>query len=449
VTGSAARDASARRAAVRGLCPTGRAGRVALSAASVGVPLAATVVLLGACGDGSASGGAAGAWRAQVDTVGDTIVVRTLAGSEWGANARLVEELRIGELEGREELTFGSIRSVAPAADGRVFVLDNQVPVVRVFGADGAHLYSFGRRGSGPGEMVSPDALALLPDGRVLVRDPRNARISVYAPDGEPLTTWRIDGTFATSDPMYVDTAGRVYTQVLLSDAMGENMVIGLQRFDDGVPRDTIRPPTWNFSPAQLTATREDGDSRSISRTGVPFTPAASWGVSPHGHVVGGLSTRYAVETFHPDGRIVRFERTTDAVPVQPGERAFRERQVTRNMRNTDPNWRWSGPAIPATKPPFSRVRTDADGRIWVQVATPGEIVPEAERPDPPASGDAGPEPWRDPMHFDVFESDGRFLGSLRAPAAFTWMAARGDHVWGVARDEFDVPYVVRLRIER
>lgn len=115
---------------------------------------------------------------------------------------------------------------------------------MRVFDAAGAHQFSFGRRGGGPREMLAPDALALLPDGRVLVRDPRNARISVYTPDGEPLTTWRIDGSFATSEPMYVDSAGRVYTQVLVTAPMAENMEIGLQVLDgDGAaPTRCARP---------------------------------------------------------------------------------------------------------------------------------------------------------------------------------------------------------------
>jgi hypothetical protein len=435
--------------AERGGVAAGRArGCVRRSVAGLG--RAALAGVLAACGGADGRGGAAGDWQARVDTLGDTIVVRTERGSAWGDRARLVEEVRIGELDGPAHYTFGRIRSVVPSADGRLYVLDEQVPAVRVFDAAGAHILSFGRRGSGPGEMQRPDAMALMPDGRVLVRDPGNARISVFTPEGESLESWRIDGTFSTSDPMYVAADGRVFTQAIISERMAERMEVGLVTLQDGgTPGDTLRAPVWNYEPPLLTATNESDGGRAISRTGVPFTPQTSWTLDSHGRVVGGLGTRYAVEAFRTDGRILRIERTTPAVPVQPGEREFREHQTTRNMRNTDPNWRWSGPSIPGTKPPISRVRVDHDDRIWVQVAAPGEVVPEAERPDPPASGDVGPTPWRDPLVFDLFEGEGRFLATLHAPPRFTWTASRGDHVWGVTRDELDVQYVVRLRIER
>ena len=65
-------------------------------------PLAATLVLavtlagLTACG-----GDRAPALQVQRDTVGDT-VVRTLAGSAWGTDARLEAEMRVGAFEGED-----------------------------------------------------------------------------------------------------------------------------------------------------------------------------------------------------------------------------------------------------------------------------------------------------------------------------------------------------------
>ncbi|MDE2679029.1 MAG: hypothetical protein OXI76_14110 [Gemmatimonadota bacterium] len=48
-----------------------------------------------------------------VETRGDTTVVRTLSGSVWGAEANLVAEFAIGELDGPDEYLFGSIGSFA------------------------------------------------------------------------------------------------------------------------------------------------------------------------------------------------------------------------------------------------------------------------------------------------------------------------------------------------
>ena len=82
-------------------------------------PLASLIgplcVTVGAC-----SGGADGdsiAWQTTRDTVGDTIIVRTVSGSAWGST-QLVEEARIGVLDGPDEYTFGRISAIDTGPDG-------------------------------------------------------------------------------------------------------------------------------------------------------------------------------------------------------------------------------------------------------------------------------------------------------------------------------------------
>jgi len=53
---------------------------------------------------------------------------------------------------------------------------------------------------------------------------------------------------------------------------------------------------------------------------------------------------------------------------------------------------------------------------------------------------------------FDVFETDGTYLGRVRAPLEFSSSPTPifdGDRVWAVTRDQLDVPRVVRFRVER
>ncbi|MXX72042.1 MAG: 6-bladed beta-propeller [Gemmatimonadetes bacterium] len=100
------------------------------------------------------------------ETIGDTMVVRTLSGSVWGTEATLVPEVAIGDLDGPEEYLFGSIRSIAVADDGTIHVLDVQAQHVRVFDSLGVYVETLGRRGEGPGEFSEAEAIAVLPDGR-------------------------------------------------------------------------------------------------------------------------------------------------------------------------------------------------------------------------------------------------------------------------------------------
>ena len=84
------------------------------------------LVAAGVAGCDADPGPGAGADIA-TDTIGDTIVTRTLAGGVWDGIGELVPELSIGHgVDGEEEYTFGRIASLAVDDDGNVYVLDGQ-----------------------------------------------------------------------------------------------------------------------------------------------------------------------------------------------------------------------------------------------------------------------------------------------------------------------------------
>jgi hypothetical protein len=61
-----------------------------------------------------------------------------------------------------------------------------------------------------------------LPDGRVLVLNPRSRRILVYSPDGTPLTYWTAAGSAGDLNPnrLSVDTAGYVNLSANITDTV-------------------------------------------------------------------------------------------------------------------------------------------------------------------------------------------------------------------------------------
>lgn len=409
------------------------------------------VVMVGAGCGGDPGVGGAGSWVAEHDTVGDTVVVRTVDGSVWGGERTLVEEIRIGTLEGPAETTFGRVANVGVDASGRIHVVDAQARTVRVFDPAGTYLHSVGHEGEGPGELQQPSGIAFHPDGRLLVRDFGNTRINVYSADGEPLDTWRLPGGFSHGYPLHIDTAGHTYTAIIAEPLEPIGWRMGLLHFDpNGQIVDTVRIPEWDYEPPVLTAVRRsDGRESGWSRSNVPFTPTESWTLSPFGYFVGGVSTRYVVDLFRRDAPVLRIERLTPPVPVLPDEREDRERIMVNNMRRTESGWRWDGPGIPEHKPPFHSLQIDDDGRIWVALYQPGRLRDDAaDIPDVEESGFARSR-WIEPLVYDLFEPDGRFLGTLPMPDRFRPHFARGDLVWGVIRDELDVEYVVRYRLMR
>ncbi|UCG85511.1 MAG: hypothetical protein JSW71_16475 [Gemmatimonadota bacterium] len=191
-----------------------------------------------------------------IDTVGDTITVRTVSGSVWGDTAFLEAEVTIGMVEGPDEYPIGNPTSIASDANGVIYILDRQVPIVRAYGPDGAHLRDIGREGDGPGEYRNPGAIATLPDGRLMVCDPGNLRVSIFSPAGEYSGQAWYPGGFHTSRRLFVDTAGYAHSMVLLEYGNAPwDWEYGLARIDpeEGII-DTLALPRWSYQPAQITA---------------------------------------------------------------------------------------------------------------------------------------------------------------------------------------------------
>lgn len=406
--------------------------------------LAAAALLTTACTGSDANERSA---TVEYDTIGDTIIARAQETPAWGDSVRLVEEVRIGELDGADEYTFGSVVSMTVDSSGAMYVLDRQALTVRVYDENGRHLRDIGRSGAGPGELSRPHGLDFMPDGRLAVRDFGNARINFYDASGESVGTLTIPAQFSTSTPMQIDTLGRIYTSVIADRPEGQIFRVGYQRFGaDGSTQDTIRRPRSEFQTQPLTARSPDGSG--MSATSVPFAPNIEWTLDRGGNVVWAITSAYAIHTTR-DGRPFRITRTIDPVPVDPSEKAAAEQGVISSMRMTQPNWSWQGPAIPDAKPFIGTITVAHDGRIWVQVRQPGERQP----PDPAREREPGAPPpadrWPEPTAFDVFEPDGTWLARIHVPDRFVPMFRRGDHVWGIHRDEYDVNYVVRMRIDR
>lgn len=81
----------------------------------------------------------------------------------------IATEVRHVPLEHSELALIGDLGAIAPRPDGNILALDRMTMRVLEFDAEGGFLRWKGRPGDGPGEFRSPAALALLPDGDVLV----------------------------------------------------------------------------------------------------------------------------------------------------------------------------------------------------------------------------------------------------------------------------------------
>ena len=402
-----------------------------------GVPVVVASLGLAACGPDAPAVGPS----VEVVRIGDTTIVRTLSGSVWGRDGTLVPEASIGELDGPEEYLLGRVLGLAVDGDRNVYVLDGQAQHVRVFDETGVHVATVGGRGEGPGEFARAEAIAVLPDGRLAVRDPGNMRIQVFDPVSGETEEWAYNSgnSYRPGSPLHNDVGGRTYLSA--RGQSGDDVVIVLG--PDGTHLDTLPEPTGDHEPAVV---RAEGTNAMVIVV-VPFAPSFVWTVHTSGHFLTGLSSDYRIDLARDDG-LLRIERDYDPVPVSDGEAAHRRETTVRMIRRSIPGWTWDGPPIPSHKAVFDGLFAGRDGRIWVRLPTEGRRVDNVDHdPENPLSQAVS---WRESTRYDVFDAEGTYLGAVAAPDALrSWPAPvfDHDHVWAVAEDELGVERVVRYRI--
>jgi hypothetical protein len=222
-----------------------------------------------------------------------------------------------------------------------------------------------------------------------------------------------------------------------------------VQILPDGTPGDTLREPETGYEPPRIEARHETEDGGvNANVSGVPFSPSETTVLTRHGYWIHGISTDYVLTLLKPQGPL-RVEKAHDPVPITDGERGEEEAFTIRNMRNTDPNWRWNGPPIPEDKPPYQGIFPGEDGTVWVRVSQPG-IRTEDPSYDP-TDPEAIPDEWHEPVAFDVFDDEGRYRGAVTTPEGFSLSPPplfTREWVLATTRDEFDIQSVVRFRVE-
>ncbi len=96
-----------------------------------------------------------------------------------------VERVRV--IEGGDRLGLRHPSNVGVTSDNRVLVLDGVSNRVVIYSYEGEFQGSFGRGGSGKGELNLPLGMALDAEDNIYIADSGNARVQIYRPDGSHL----------------------------------------------------------------------------------------------------------------------------------------------------------------------------------------------------------------------------------------------------------------------
>lgn len=401
-------------------------GRRGAGRGAVALPFFVACLALAGCRGEAAEAG----WAGTVDTLANGAVeVRSPAEGLWeeGEEWRLVEELRIGTIDGEGPMVFGQVADVGADDTGRIYVLDAQAAELRAFGPDGTHVWTAGGEGQGPGELSTPAGLAVR-DGRIWVVDSRNSRYVVYDTAGAlveehprdllgPFGGW--GGGFAPD--------GRLHDFGALMVEPGRFASAYVVLDPEMEPVDTIPLPEYS-SPSFEPVTVSLQAATMSMRPSVPFSPGLVSRLEPGGLLWTAITDDYRIHGQTPEGDTVRVvSRAYEPVPVSTEERDSAIARLTEQFGGGGATFDAS--RIPAEKPPFEALTVTPDGHLWILTS--------------PVRGDTV-------RTYDVFDPEGRYLGAVEAPDRIRPDPhVRGTKVYGYVTDELDVPWVVRWRLEK
>lgn len=337
--------------------------------------------------------------------------------------------LELGRMEGEGPDLFGEIRDVAHLPSGDVAVADVQVPEIRVFDEAGEHVRTVGRPGQGPGEFRSIWWMDGLPGDSLVVVDHLQRRASVFAPDGEPVRSFRLD-------PAVGQEAGAVGAGDLVGGdrLVVEEDVVGPAEGED---RMEIRVHTVDLEgeEADEVGLFPHVDLGGPQNRGVPLS---GWLVVAAGDslVWAGHTADFQLRGFDAEGtlrRIIRLDRRPEPVTSRDVEAILEHvgedegEGFARLLQQT---------GFADHYPVHGRLLVDELGYLWVErfrlSARLGGAAPQEAR-----------EAW------DIFEPDGRLVATLTLPEGFETARAGEDFVMGVHTDRLGVQRIQVYPLER
>jgi sugar lactone lactonase YvrE len=119
---------------------------------------------------------------------------------------------------------FNAPSAVVTAPNGDIFVADghggNTNARIVKFDKDGKFIKTWGKKGSGAGELDIPHAIAIDSQGRLFVGDRQNNRIQIFDQEGNFIAQWP---QFSRPSGIYIDKNDTIYVADSESESVSKN----------------------------------------------------------------------------------------------------------------------------------------------------------------------------------------------------------------------------------
>lgn len=363
-----------------------------------------------------------------------------LVGTAAAAGAQVTWEvserptLAIGTLNGPPFSVFHDIRGVVTADDTLVVVADGESRELRVFTASGDFVTAFGRRGDGPREFRTIDWVDRCGDAAIVVYDLHRRRVTRWDAHGTLLDGFDVEST-EPSRPPYALSCGpsEGFAVVGWFDVLSYRIEQGPYRPDTNVG---VLGPEGRLEKVLATVPgpeRYRYGGEGLSDGPRPLGKSTIVRMGPGGVFVG-TGDSYEIEVFRADGGSFTFGK-----PHEPLEftrqmlEAWQDSILSRvpSDDRADVRRALARYEMPETLPAYTDVRFDELGLLWVaRFSAPGQKGTDWDV-------------W------DVSDSGGEQIASVRIPGSFRATEFGHEYVLGVHVDPLGVQRVHRYRLTR
>jgi hypothetical protein len=374
------------------------------------------------------------------DSAGIQIVSNPQTGI-WTAELQptVAEDLKIGSAGGDPNYQFGAIAGIDVGADGAIFVLDQQSKTVRAYDQQGQYLRVMGGPGSGPGELSQGAVGLVVIRDTVMVPDMGLQRMTRYTASGDVVGSFPIPFSQGLAVRWVARNDGRLVQQSRIMSFPGQPTIepkdLLLVREASGTIIDTLLT-----LPAGKTFTATES-SMSLKF----FESEPVWALAEDGTVWFAMNSDYTIQHYTQDGQLQRIvRRAYERKPVTDADKTafldmFKELMARQGAPPAAVDQMLASTSFAENYPAFANLLAGPEGTLWVQQIRTAE--------DAKAAGgsfdiqDTGSSTW------DVFASDGRYLGPVTVPNRFTPLRVVGDRMYGIWRDDLDVQHVMRIKV--
>jgi hypothetical protein len=319
---------------------------------------------------------------------------------------KIMQDLVIGLSNDNEDFLFSSIDQVQVDRKGDIYVSDLRDRCIKVFDKNGKNLRIIGKRGRGPGDILSVAGLSLVGEDQLLISDAGNRRLTYFSTSGEwkrsiPMETKMIARAVE-------DNKGNIIAKLLV---MGKEAKMQIVKFDSDLN------PIFKIA----SKVEEGWNDEYVLR---PIKPKLAYGVTKDGKIIWGISSNYELNILNSKGNLIKriIKDTSPLVISDDYKKEIRENYKNRNIPS---NYKIE---FPKNFTEFSFFIVEKNGRIYVKTYQMNQN--------------------REYYH-DVFDAQGEYLAQFALPKGEYISDVKDNKLYCVIRENKDsIPLVKRYNLK-